>query len=161
MIQCSSSANTAPRSSSRRNECSAWRLPETAKQVPSWIDPGTTYFDVSKFSGGTVCSDSASIGSATSARSPGEPGRRIRPEAPKEPCHRLSNCSRSAGSYPGATSGPRSASSVSVPPEPEKTQELMRSHERLNRRSASISGKYYQVTESGVTEPGLQANRHR
>src|SRR5689334_9060125 len=33
----------------------------------------------------------------------------------------------------------------------------MRSHERLNRRSTSISGKCYQVTESGVTEPGLQA----
>ncbi len=33
----------------------------------------------------------------------------------------------------------------------------MRSHERLNRRSASVSGESRQVTESGVTEPGLQA----
>ena len=65
--------------------------------------------------------------------------------------------SRSAGSSPGATSGPRSASSVTVPPEREKTQELMRSHERLNRRSASVSGECCQVTETGVTEPGLQA----
>lgn len=31
---------------------------------------------------------------------------------------------------PGATSGPRSTSSVPVPPGREKTQELMRSHER-------------------------------
>ena len=76
----------------------------------------------------------------------------------KEPFRWLSHCSRSARSYPRATSGPRSASSVAVPPEPEKTQELMKSHERLNRRSASVSGKCYQVTESGVTEPGLQAN---
>lgn len=59
MIQCSSSANTAPRSSSRRNECSA-------KQMPSWTNPGTTRFGVSEFSGGPVCFDSASIGSATS-----------------------------------------------------------------------------------------------
>jgi hypothetical protein len=34
----------------------------------------------------------------------------------------------------------------------------MRSHERLNRRSASVSGESRQVTESGVTEPGLQAD---
>ena len=34
----------------------------------------------------------------------------------------------------------------------------MRSHERLNRRSASILGEYSQVTESWVTEPGLQAD---
>ena len=34
----------------------------------------------------------------------------------------------------------------------------MISHERLNRRSASVSGESRQVTESGVTEPGLQAD---
>ena len=34
----------------------------------------------------------------------------------------------------------------------------MRSHERLNRRSANVSGESRQVTESGVTEPGLQAD---
>jgi hypothetical protein len=54
--------------------------------------------------------------------------------------------------------GPRSASSVSVPPEREKTRELMRSRERRNRRSASIWGECSQVTEYGVTEPGLQAD---
>ena len=34
----------------------------------------------------------------------------------------------------------------------------MRRHERLNHRSTSISGECCQVTESGVTEPGLQAD---
>jgi hypothetical protein len=67
---------------------------------------------------------------------------------------RSPQAARTAASSSGTTGGPRSASSVSVPPEPEKTQELMRSHERCNRRSASVSGKCYQVAESGVTEPG-------
>jgi hypothetical protein len=38
-----------------------------------------------------------------------------------------------------ATGGPRSASSVSVPPEREKTRKLMRSRERQNHRSANVS----------------------
>ena len=80
MIQCSSSANTAPRLSSRRDECSAWRLPGTAKRMPGRADAGTTSFGVAMFSGGTVRFDSASIGSVTSTGSPGGPGRRSRPE---------------------------------------------------------------------------------
>ena len=44
---------------------------------------------------------------------------------------------------------PGRASSVSVPPEGEKTPKLMRNHEKRNSRSDGIAGKCWQVRGRG------------
>jgi hypothetical protein len=49
---------------------------------------------------------------------------------------------------------PRSASSVSAPPEAEKRPKLMRSHARYNGSSDDLGREDAQVTKRGVTEPG-------